>query len=283
MDIAIEAPDWRTLDQETRDRAFNNSAAVADSAEILRGWAERSAALRAQCCLTLDLPYGPGPRNRIDFLKAGEHAPTLVFIHGGYWQMRAKEDFTFCAAGPLAHGINVAFMGYTLAPDATIDDISQEIRTGLRHLTRELPALGGDVDRVFLSGWSAGGHLAVMNLDHPLIKGGLAISGVFDLEPMRHIYINAKLGLDEAAVARNSPTLLPGRGAVPLILVAGSGELPLMRKQTADFAAHRAAQGLPLHYEEIPDANHFTILETMAEPSGRIAQLITALVKGVAL
>ncbi|OZA92430.1 MAG: esterase, partial [Rhizobiales bacterium 39-66-18] len=68
-----------------------------------------------------------------------------------------------------------------------------------------------------------------------------------------------------------------------LILVAGSGELPLMRKQTADFAAHRAAQGLPLHYEEIPGANHFTILETMAEPSGRIAQLITALVKGVAL
>src|SRR6202008_1191255 len=109
--------------QEARDRAFNNSLAVADSQAIVRGWEERSAELRARNPATLNLTFGPRERNRIDFLKAADDAPTLVFIHGGYWQMRSKESFTFCATGPMARGINVALMGYTLAPEAGLDEM----------------------------------------------------------------------------------------------------------------------------------------------------------------
>ncbi len=278
MNAIIDAPDWRMLAQEERDRAFNNGAAVSDSPAIIADWEQRSAALRARFPEHLDLRYGPRERNRIDFLKAAHHSPTLVFLHGGYWQMRSKETFTFCATGPLAHGINVALMGYTLAPEATLDEIVAEVRHELDHLALELPGLGGDPTKLIVSGWSAGGHLASMVLDHPRVRAGLAISGLYDLEPIRHTYVNAKLSLDEAMARRNSPTLHIGGAPVPLAVVAGNAELAQLRKQSADYAAHRARIGLPIWYEEISGANHFSILEELASPAGRLTTLVRQLV-----
>jgi arylformamidase len=113
--------------------------------------------------------------------------------------------------------------------------------------------------------------MAMMN---PHIKGGVAISGIYDLEPIRHSYLNVKLGLDEAMSHRNSPMTRTNGPMKPLSLVVGAAELPLLRKQTADFAGHRAKYGLPVTYEEIPNANHFTIMDEMALPSGRITRLV---------
>jgi arylformamidase len=269
--------DWRTMSRQELDLGLNNGVAVPESADIVAGWDQRSALMRAQYPEHLDLRYGPRERNRIDFLKSAEAGPTLLFIHGGYWQTRAKETFTAFAAGPMAHGINVALIGYTLAPDATLDEIVTEIRAGLDFLAAQLPALGGDVDRIAVSGWSAGGHLTAMALSHPRVKAGMAISGIYDLEPIRHSYLNVKLGLDEAASRSNSPTMQAGGAAKPLSLVVGSAELPLLRKQTADFAAHRAKHGLPVTYEEIPGADHFSIMEELMSPNGRITALILQL------
>ncbi len=141
----------------------------------------------------------------------------------------------------------------------------------------QLPALGADASGIVVSGWSAGGHLTAMALSHPKVKAGMAISGIYDLEPIRHSYLNVKLGLDEAMSRRNSPMMQAGGPPKPLSLVVGSAELPLLRKQTADFAGHRAKFGLPVTYEEIPGANHFTILEELLAPAGRITTLIRQL------
>jgi acetyl esterase/lipase len=277
MSTPSDAPDWRALSQQERDLGLNNSVAVAGSAEMVAGWERRSVEMRARHPAHLNLRYGPRERNRIDFLQARERAPTLLFIHGGYWQSRAKEVFTLFAEGPLAHGINVALIGYTLAPEATLDDIVGEIHAGIDFLGDQLPALGGEGDGIVVSGWSAGGHLTAMALSHPKVRAGMAISGIYDLEPIRHSYLNDKLGLDEAMSRRNSPMLQPGGVAKPLSLVVGSAELPLLRKQTADFAGHRARYGLPVTYEEIPGANHFTIMNEMLAPAGRITTLIRQL------
>jgi arylformamidase len=277
MTTAFDAPDWRVMSQEQRDLGLNNGVAVAGSAEIVAGWERHSAETRARYSDHLDLRYGPRERNRIDFLKVAGNGPTLVFIHGGYWQMRAKEAFTLFAEGSMARGINVALLGYTLAPDATLDEIVAEIHRALDFLVAQLPALGGDASRIVVSGWSAGGHLTSMALSHPQVKAGMAISGIYDLEPIRHSYLNLKLGLDEATSRRNSPVLQAGGVMKPLSLVVGSSELPLLRKQTADFAVHRAKYGLPVTYEEIPGANHFTIMNEMVSPRGRITTLIRQL------
>ena len=106
---------------------------------------------------------------------------------------------------------------------------------------------------------------------------GMAISGIYDLEPIRHSYLNEKLRADEATSRRNSPMMLEGGPSKPLSLVVGSAELPLLRKQTADFAGHRARYGLPVTYEEIPGADHFTIMHEMMSPKGRITTLIRQL------
>jgi arylformamidase len=274
MSSPFDAPDWRALSQQDLDLGLNNGVAVAGSGEMVNGWDRQSAEMRARHSGHLDLRYGPRERNRIDFLKAAENAPTLVFIHGGYWQMRAKEAFTLFAAGPMAHGINVALIGYTLAPDATLEEIVAEVHAGIGYLAEKLPSLGGDAGRIAVSGWSAGGHLTAMALSHPRVKGGVAISGIYDLEPIRHSYLNVKLGLDEAMSRRNSPMMQTGGPMKPLALVAGSAELPQLRKQTADFAGHRAKYGLPVTYEEIPGANHFTIMKELGSPAGRIATLV---------
>lgn len=277
MSAPVDAPDWRRLTQDQLDLGFNNTIHVPETPSIVAEWDRLSAEMRARHPQSLDLRYGPRERNRIDFLKANNGGPTLVFIHGGYWQTRAKETFAFCARGPMAHGINVALIGYTLAPDATLDQIVDEVRTGIDTLVNELPALGSSADNMVVSGWSAGGHLSSMTLGHPHIKAGLLISGIYDLEPIRHSYLNAKLGLDEAMSRRNSPVLQPGGIDKPLVVVAGSGELPLLRKQSADFAAHRAIHGLPVVYEEIPGANHFTMMDELASPSGRLTTLVRQL------
>jgi arylformamidase len=274
MTTPSDTPDWRGMSQEQRDLGLNNGVAVAGSADIVAGWDRLSAQMRARHPGHLDLGYGPRERNRIDFFKAADKAPTLFFIHGGYWQTRAKESFAAVAAGPMAHGINVALTGYTLAPDATLDQIVAEIHAGLDFLAGQLPALGGDPDRIVASGWSAGGHLTSMALAHPMVKAGMAISGIFDLEPIRHSYLNVKLRLDETMSRRNSPMMQPDGPLKPLSLVAGSAELPLLRKQTADFAGHRARYGLPVTYEEIPGADHFSIMDELIAPTGRITTLI---------
>ncbi|HWX83149.1 MAG TPA: alpha/beta hydrolase [Xanthobacteraceae bacterium] len=277
MSTPFDALDWRKMSWQERDRGLNNGEAVAGSADIIADWEARSAEMRKRYPNHLDLRYGPRDRNRIDFLKVREGGPTLLFIHGGYWQARAKETFALFAEGPLAYGINVALIGYTLAPDARLDEIVAEIHAGIDFLAKQLPALGGDGKGIVVSGWSAGGHLTAMALAHPFVRAGMGISGIYDLEPIRHSYLNAKLSLDEAASRRNSPMMLPGGAMKPLSLVAGSAELPLLRKQTADFACHRARYGLPVTYEEIVGADHFTIMNEIASPMGRITRLIRQL------
>jgi arylformamidase len=277
MTTPSDAPDWRRMSREELDLGLNNGVAVKGSADIVAGWDLRSAAIKARYPGYLDLRYGPRERNRIDFLKVRDKGPTLLFIHGGYWQTRAKETFTLFAEGAMAHGINVALIGYTLAPEAVLDQIVGEIHAGIDFLSRQLPAFGGDGSGMVVSGWSAGGHLTAMALSHPKVRAGMAISGIYDLEPIRASYLNEKLKLDEEMSRRNSPMMQGGGAAKPLSLVVGSAELPLLRRQTADFAGHRARYGLPVTYEEIPGADHFSIMSEMASPSGRITTLIRQL------
>src|SRR5258705_6476287 len=277
MTTLFSALDWRAMSQEARDLGLNNAVGAPGSVEMVAGWEQRSAAMRKRFPEYLDLRYSPRERNRIDFLKAADAAPTLLFIHGGYWQARAKEVFTVFAEGPIALGINVALIGYTLAPEATLDEIVAEIHAGIDFLLGQLPGLGAAADGIVVSGWSAGGHLTSMAVSHPKVGAGMAISGIYDLDPIRHSYLNEKLRADEAPSRRNSPMTLDNGLSKPLSLVVGSVELPLLRKQTADFAGHRARYGLPVTYEEIPGADHFTIMKELASPAGRITTLVRQL------
>lgn len=272
---------WRAMSREQLDAGLNNGVAVAGSAEIANGWGQRSDAMKAKYPAHLDVAYGPRERNKFDLIKVADGGPVLLLIHGGYWQMRSKDFFTCFAAGPIAHGINVVAIGYTLAPEATLDEIVGEIHAGVDALVDQAGKLGIDADRIVVSGWSAGGHLTATTLSHPKVKGGVAISGIYDLEPIRASYLNEKLKLDEAMSRRQSPLMQDDGPNKPLALVVGGAELPILRQQTADLAAHRAQHGLPVSYEEIPGADHFSIMAELEKPEGRITTLIRELVARV--
>jgi acetyl esterase/lipase len=245
------------MDRTALDAAYNNSAAVANSSALMAELRARGDRLRGEMPQHLDLRYGPAPRNRIDYFSAQARGPVLMFIHGGYWQMRAKEDFSALARGPLAHGIDVAMIGYTLAPDIS---------------------LGGIANRMYVSGWSAGGHLTASVLDAPAIRGGLAISGIYDLEPMRWCYIDEKLKLDECEARRLSPLLNMPPTSPPLIVTCGGAELPELRRQSNEFAAARKHARLPGPFVELEGHNHFTILDELANSQGALTKLVLELV-----
>jgi len=258
------------MDQAALDAGYDNSAAVANSAQIVAGWQKRSAVLRAAFPAGLDLRYGSAERSRIDYFEAKPGAPLLLFIHGGYWQRRAKEDFAFVAAGPLAHGINVALAGYTLAPQKNLDRIVAEIFSALDFLAQRHGS-------IHVSGWSAGGHLTALSMTHPAVKGGLAISGIYDLEPIRLSYLNDKLGLDQEAARRNSPLLhLPAKSP-PLYVTYGKAELPELQRQSEQFGTAWREAGLPGKVAPLAGHDHFSVLEELASPGGALTGLARTL------
>ena len=258
---------YRGMDRTALDAAYNNAAAVAGSAQIVADWEARSAKFRLGFDRkSLDLRYGEAERNRIDMFEAARDAPLLAYIHGGYWQGRSKEIFSCLAAGPLAHGISVAMIGYTLAPEIRLDGIVAEIHAALSFLAKSHAA-------IFVSGWSAGGHLTAMAMPHPAAKGGLAISGIYDLEPIRLCYLNEKLRLDEAEARRNSPVLHSSFDK-PLTVSYGGAELPELRRQSEEYAkVLRRGMLAPLAGHD-----HFTILEEFASPGGALTGLVRNLI-----
>ena len=271
---------YRGMDRAQLDAAYNNGAAVKERDAIMADWAARSARVRGQHGAHLDLAYGDAARERIDlFLAAEPNAPTLAFIHGGYWQMNTKEPFAFLADGPLAKGINFALVGYTLAPEARLDRIVSEIRHAMQWLGEHLADYGADPSRLYASGWSAGGHLTAMTMPLRVVRGGLAISGIFDLEPIRLNYLNEKLGLDAREAARNSPLLHLPPMAGELIVAYGTGELPELCRQSVDYAQAWVERGLAGHLLPVDGANHFTILETLAGPDGALTQALVDMTK----
>jgi acetyl esterase/lipase len=196
---------WGALSRAERDAAYNNGDAVKDSATLHAARETASAAFRAAHPEHLDLRYGPRERNTWDLFPGRDpRAPCMVFIHGGYWQRNSKDQFANLIGGPYAHGWAGVLPGYTLAPNASMTEIVAEIRAALDWLAEHGPT-HGIAGPIVLSGWSAGGHLTAMCLDHPSVVAGLAISGLFELGPIRDTDLNEKLRLTDTKSPRCRP------------------------------------------------------------------------------
>jgi arylformamidase len=189
--------------------------------------------------------------------------------------------FAFAAEGPLAHGIDVAVIGYTLAPEARLTQIVREIDAALTFLAQNAARFGFDADAIYAGGWSAGGHLTAMACHRPMVRGGLAISGIFELEPVALIYVNDKLRLDRDEIAALSPQRLLRKGLPPLRLAMGGDELSEMQRQSVAFKEHADALGVPVSLKVLPGHHHYSIMDELAKPDGALtAELLALMARG---
>ena len=270
----------RELPQEA---GYNLRLRHPDHAEHFAVWDAESARVRDSLACTLDVRYGPGPDMTADLFPAAEAgAPIQVFIHGGYWRAMDKASHSFPAEGFVAAGGAAVSLNYTLAPAVTLDTIVEQCRSALEWIADNAGRLNGDADRIFVSGHSAGGHLTAMMLCTDwaargragLVKGGTAISGIFDLAPLMETSINDDIRLDAAAARRNSPIHnLPAAGApliAPLIAAVGAAETAAFLAQNRAFAEAWAARGFDARMMEIEGLNHYTVVSEMGRPGSAL-------------
>lgn len=271
------------------NQQYNARAMVPDTARIFTRWIQESAHVRRTNAGLLDLAYGESAGERLDFFPANQRgAPLLVFIHGGWWRSLDKSDFSFVAPAYTRAGINVALTNYTLAPSASLAEITLQQLRALAWLYRHADSYDFDPRRIVVAGHSAGGHLTAMALaalwpafapDLPpnLVRAGILLSGVYDLEAVRLAdYVNVDLCLTSEQVATLSPARMPQAHAAPFITAVGGLESEEFKRQSALIGTRwkpncRARLALP-------DTNHLTICNAFADPGSALHAATLALV-----
>ena len=260
---------------------YNNRARIADHAQIFEHWACASSLARAQSACDLDIAYGDGPAQTLDvFPSARANAPVLVFIHGGYWRSLDKRDQSFIAPAFTAAGAMVVVPNYALCPSVSIETIASQMVQALVWTYRHAAQYGGNPDYIVVAGHSAGGQLAAMllscrwrevspNLPPQLVRAALSISGIFDMEPLRHTpFLQVDLRLTPASARRLSPMRFPApRGR--LFAVVGADESEEFRRQNALIQRAWGTRAVSL-CESVPGTNHLTILGELASPRARL-------------
>ncbi|MBM3487039.1 MAG: alpha/beta hydrolase [Alphaproteobacteria bacterium] len=259
-------------DQVGLDAQYDLRARVPDTAYHLRFRETESARVRGALTCRLDLAYGAHAGERLDVFPADRRgAPALVFIHGGYWRGSDKSDASYMAPDFVAAGVTVVTVNYALAPVVAMDEIVRQNRAALAWVWRNAATLGIDRDRIHVAGHSAGGHLTAMmlatdwaafdaDLPRDLVKGACALSGIYDLEPIRLSFLNADVRLDRESARRNSPIHLAPHCAAPLILSVGALETEEYHRQEARFAAAWRAHLPALDIVAAPDCHHYNIV-----------------------
>ena len=272
-------PLYRDFTSPTQiDAEYKPSLRVADAEALMRGYGERSAVARTRLVGRYRIPYGPTREETLNIFPADRPgAPVFVFIHGGYWRAFSASDHSFVALGPVALGITTVVVDYALCPTVTIDEITRQCRAAVAWTLRHIGEYGGDPERVAVGGHSAGGHLSAMCLetrwdeDYGLARDPLAaallVSGVYDIEPLRHSYLQPTIQLDDGIVRRNSPLFAVRPCATPVLVTWGGEESDEFARQSTCFHAAWQAAGNRSELLAQRGANHFSAIDGFADPS----------------
>ncbi len=270
---------WSTLTLPEREAHFNPRIAVPTADTYLENAAEAAAAARERLASSshFDVRYGSGTKQTLDVLKgpsSDQGAPLVLFIHGGYWRALDKDDHTHLALPFVDAGAVFLNLNYDLCPDVTVSTIANEIRAGLIWAAQHADGYGGDPNRIFLYGHSAGAHLASMMMTETFspealrpeqVRGVFAISGIYEPEVARTLPINEEIGLDAAEAARNNVLQRTPHHTWPTLVAAGEAEPAGWVEQSRAFEARLRDHEIPVEFVTAEDCNHFSFLEILSD------------------
>lgn len=266
------------LPRTERDRQLSPSLSAKDAKGVLTRHAVETAALWVDPALDCvrDIAYGPAPRNRLDIVRPAGSGPfpCLAFVHGGFWQEGDKGGSGFAARALARMGWATALIGYTLAPEARLTQIVDEVGQAIAHLHKNAAALRLDPARLVVAGHSAGGHLTAALLTGKAgvdvagrIAGAVLISGVYDLRPIADSYVNEAVRMDADEARRLS--LMddwPVRD-IPVHLLIGADEPAAFQEQTDALHAAWAEALSALTLHRATGRDHFDILDELTDPA----------------
>ncbi|MBM3488151.1 MAG: alpha/beta hydrolase [Alphaproteobacteria bacterium] len=278
---------YRNYTQAELNTQYNHREFVLDADDYIVRTESESKRVRGLLEVKLDVRYGATREEKLDIFPAKKpRAPIQVFFHGGRWQMQNKSVASFPAEHFVAAGAIWIAVNFNKYPKVAIDDVVRDCRTAIAWVYRHAESFGGDPAKLHISGHSSGAHLVAMmlttdwageyELPADVIKGASAISGMYDLEPVRLSNRNDILKLDMASALRNSPIhRLPAKSC-PLILGVGGIETDEFRRQAHEFAAAWSARGLALDFLEPAGLNHFDTMALFGDAKGPIVKAMLA-------
>ncbi len=274
-------------DQALLDKSFNARGPVDErfTSVYLPGFSTSSQRARKTLPCRRDISYGPHRDEVCDVFPAERPgAPLHLFLHGGYWRMLTKEENGFVATALQPAGATVMVNTYSLCPGVHLDVIVRQCRAFIAWAWRNGAFFNGDRDRLFISGHSAGGHLVGMMLatdwekdygvPKNVIKGALAVSGLYDVRPLTRAYIREWLQLSTEQADRNSPLLNPPRHNAPVILAVGGGEPDGFLSQTRAYKAMLEAKGIAVTVVDLPGLDHFAAFNEIMNPDAPLTKAV---------
>jgi arylformamidase len=275
--------------QEELDDQYDTARSVSNPGAYAEFFVKESAKARNDLNCTLDVRFGPTIEETLDIFPAKDpNAPIVVFIHGGYWRRLSSKEFSFVARGPVALGFTVVVTNYALCPKVTLPEITRQSRAAVAWLYSNDHAFAGSRRRIYVSGHSAGGHQVARLLsthweqDYGLplniIKGGFAISGLFDLRPLRYSFLQPMLQLTEEITRAESPLFNLPSVSPPLIGSVGGDETTEFKRQSRDYIMAIQAAGCSGSYHEQPGKNHYSAIHGLLDKDSELCRKLSSFI-----
>lgn len=232
----------------------------------------------------LNIPYGEGEDEKLDMYMPhnfSPNCPLLIYIHGGYWQFLSKEESGFMAASLVPKGVAVVAVDYSIAPKGNMDLMVSQVRASVVSIMQRYPS-----SELYLCGHSAGAHLVAMVLSAdwskynvtPDIKGAFLLSGIYDIVPIVSTYVNEPLTMTNEVALRNSPMCLlhqlKGSISTDVVIAVAEHDSPEFRRQSKDYYKSLKSMGLRATFEDVPNTDHFNILEKFVDHDYSLTQLL---------
>ncbi len=276
--------DFKT--QEDIDLQYNLALSVSDIDHWLNWYRQESEITRHELDCALDIQFGSTIDETIDIFPAkGKDSPVMVFIHGGYWVRCSSKDFSFVATGLVKRGISVVVINYSLCPKVTISEITRQNRAVVAWLYGNASEFNTDPSHIFAAGHSAGGQQVGMlfatdwegdyGLPVDVIKGGISISGIFDLRPLRYSYLQPKLQLTNDIISQQSPCFNLSPSSPPLLITFGEEETEEFCRQSTEFFHQRQKIGLQGELLIQNGRHHFSTIKSFKEADSMFCEKVS--------